>query len=319
MIKVFPISNLNHTVFQNFESLSYLNKRGVVITENIEEADFFIVRKLDRFLFDLIADWCLGYKIKCKPILVWTHEPRFCPTGQHILNNWFPEKVHIMNLYTHDVYFSNLTFYGKAIDRQLTAVTKVLFSSKPVAALATFLNTAERALIINEKNIDLSVKRQNLITDGYNEGMVEVYGKGWPDLIKISESRGAGWQESKIEILKNYQFNICLENTSYSYYCTEKIWDSIKSYCLPIYSSSNNKIYELFPRESFIDIDFFSSNSELFSYIKCITKDEYLNRMNTCIEVFNNLYLTTDFWGEKQKALDAIIGNLKFLYSNYTI
>ena len=89
-------------------------------------------------------------------------------------------------------------------------------------------------------------------------------------------------------MLKCYKFNLCFENTAEPYYVTEKIWHAIQAYSLPIYSSLNSSIYETFPANSFIDAVQFKTTDELLDYVQSLSTEEYLERLNMCIDVFNN-------------------------------
>jgi hypothetical protein len=164
---------------------------------------------------------------------------------------------------------------------------------------------------LNDLDIDLTVKRQRLLLAAYHAGIADIYGKGWPGQIAVAESRGQGWHSRKLEILKNYQFNLCMENTAFDYYCTEKIWDSIKSYCLPIYSGFNNRIYETFPDNSFVDYHKFRDKEELLLFVRNMSWQEYLERINRCISAFNQVFTTVDIKKEKRRSLDAIIDRVR--------
>jgi hypothetical protein len=126
-------------------------------------------------------------------------------------------------------------------------------------------------------------------------GKVDIYGKGWPDHVSLEDSRfqlkssEQFWGDRKLDILQQYHFNLCFENSTTNYYCSEKIWHSIMTGCLPIYYGEGNAIYEDFPRQSFIDYCDFSSPQELFDYIDRMEIDEYKERMNLCIETANKI------------------------------
>ncbi len=47
--------------------------------------------------------------------------------------------------------------------------------------------------------------------------------------------------DDKPQFLQQYRFNICPENSDHTGYVTEKIFDAIKSGCVPIYNGSGNK------------------------------------------------------------------------------
>jgi hypothetical protein len=128
---------------------------------------------------------------------------------------------------------------------------------------------------------------------GRERYILDIYGNKWPEGYTIDNS-GYGfekqrpWWIEKIDILKTYKYNLCFENTACGYYVTEKIWHAIFSYCLPIYTSFNSNIYETFPQDSFIDAFLFKDENELFDYIESMSEDEYLRRLNICIDVFND-------------------------------
>ena len=60
------------------------------------------------------------------------------------------------------------------------------FSQTPIVAIATYVNNpAAQSLIKNGNDIDLSVRRQELMVDGHRQGVVDVYGRGWPAHMNI--------------------------------------------------------------------------------------------------------------------------------------
>lgn len=160
------------------------------------------------------------------------------------------------------------------------------------------------------KELDLSYLRTQIALEGYNLNKVDIYGSGWPDSIAIIEESkekrwDSGWVQRKYEILSRYHFNLCFENTNTDYYCSEKIWDSIRCGCLPIYYGNNNKIYEDFPQNSFLDYCNFPNSSALFEYIEDMSIEEFRSRMNLCIEVDNKFYRQE----KRQKAVEKMLLN----------
>ncbi len=59
------------------------------------------------------------------------------------------------------------------------------------------------------------------------------------------------------------------------------------SYTLPIYNSFNSSIYKTFPKNSFLDANLFYDEHVMFDYIQAMHTDEYLERLNSCIDAFN--------------------------------
>tara|TARA_X000000950_G_C13805880_1_gene615551 strand:+ start:18 stop:851 length:834 start_codon:yes stop_codon:yes gene_type:complete len=107
---------------------------------------------------------------------------------------------------------------------------------------------------------------------------------------KIVDSGGGclnnigGRVKDKIEFQKKYKFCIAYENSLTPGYTTEKILDSYKSNCIPIYYGSET-IKDDFNPETFINAHDFKNNNDLIDYIKKVDTDEslYNSYMNKCI------------------------------------
>ena len=114
--------------------------------------------------------------------------------------------------------------------------------------------------------------------------MIDIYGNHWPNYMSIENSR-SDCVNTKIKILKNYDISLCFENTNIPNYTSEKLWDAIANYTLPIYYA-HNTIYNIFPKNSFIDFNEFQSIEDLYNFIQNLDDDEYNERLNKCINVF---------------------------------
>jgi len=297
------------------DDLAFLAAHGIALTANLWQADLFLLCKYP--VMDRRARWLLRL-LRWKPALIWTDEPRYVPVAEPRMppQGGLPA-LHVMNVYTGDVFLSNITMFGWAINRRLPYVEEARldpFPERSVAALATYIADPERQrFVLNGRDIDLVMPRQELILAGHRRGMVDVYGRNWPDGISRAVSRDGDWYTAKLDVLQHYRFNICLENTNYAYYCTEKIWDSIRGGCLPIYYGAGNRIYEDFPRGSFIDYADFTSPEALFAYIAQMSRREYCERMNRCIEVYNRLYERHDFVAQRERSLLKIVEKVRML------
>jgi len=138
------------------------------------------------------------------------------------------------------------------------------------------------------------VARSTCALELHKAGLCDIYGGNWPPGVSRESSGYSSeigtkvpWWTSKLRDLAHYRFNVCLENTAFDYYCTEKIWHAIQAGTLPIYWGANNKIYDHFPKGSFIDLAEFESNAHLIDFLKSMPENEYLSRNNQCREVFN--------------------------------
>lgn len=58
--------------------------------------------------------------------------------------------------------------------------------------------------------------------------------------MKNSNELQERFNNNKFEYLKYFKYNLCPENSNYPGYCTEKLFEAIKSGCIPIYWGSDN-------------------------------------------------------------------------------
>ena len=101
--------------------------------------------------------------------------------------------------------------------------------------------------------------------------------------------------KDKIEFQEKYKFCISFENSIRDGYTTEKILESYKANCIPIYYGSKS-VSDDFNKETFIDRNDFNTDEELIEYIKKVDKDKelYLSYLNKPVfskkwlEIFND-------------------------------
>lgn len=89
--------------------------------------------------------------------------------------------------------------------------------------------------------------------------------------------------EEKIEVLQQYRFCICFENSSIPGYITEKIFACFAAGCVPIYLGAPN-ILDYIPADCFIDYRSFKNEEELYQYLKNMPESryqEYLKSIST--------------------------------------
>ena len=279
MIKIFPSgSSLLKTPFVREADIEYFSQKGVEITNAID-ADLIISGTFKKLL--LLS---LRFR-RTKKYLLWTTEPRFSKHFNPQISYPFLGEFHIMNVYTG--IFDDNYFYVPRHPIELDSYKFSDFKSKKIVSLMTCQTGQKWKLFYKGVDLDLCNLRTKIALRGYQRGILDIYGRGWPDKIKVAQSRGQGWRDKKIKILQDYHFNLCFENTNWPHYCTEKIWDSIQGGCLPIYYGKDNRIYDNFPRNSFIDYCDFNDADLLFDYIQNMQPDEFRERMTLCIQTFN--------------------------------
>jgi hypothetical protein len=112
----------------------------------------------------------------------------------------------------------------------------------------------------------------------------ELYGLGWNEpatfvqrhlghLVPFYPSY-KGMAKSKTDVFPKFRFAICYENIQWPGYITEKIFDCMRSDCVPIYLGAPN-INDYLPADTFIDRRKFSSEDELASFLLSIDETKY--------------------------------------------
>ena len=212
-----------------------------------------------------------------------------------------------MNVYSGNVFLNNLHFLGSyhydfSNDLGINlrnppaiplTVEQLNAKKKFCVAVFAYRDPKKSELIINGTNVDLNARRQELAYFMYQRDKADIVGGNWPQFVQTKESSGfdnghTTWWDRKINLLQDYKFNICFENTISPYYCTEKIWHAIAGGCLPIYYGEGTSIYETFPENSFIDAANFTSNKDLLHFLENLSPLEHVKRYNTCLKVMQN-------------------------------
>lgn len=103
----------------------------------------------------------------------------------------------------------------------------------------------------------------------------DLYGPNWP---KYSFYKG--YVTSKTACLNDYRFNICYENMRDARgYITEKLFNSFPSGTIPVYWGASN-ITDYVPKNCFIDRRDFKDEQALYSFLKNMSKQTYLEYMD---------------------------------------
>lgn len=311
-IKIFKVKSFAYTPFENLEDIKFFKEQGIEFVATPQEADILISQNIKH-----LKKFFLRFGRR-KTYLIWTLEPRF--------NIYFSEcqklflgfiKCHIMNIYTGDVFVHIPTFHFKYCRHKISYIPDSfqLKNRRTVALMSFYKGLNAPPLIRNGESIDLIKIRSEIALEGFNRGVLDIIGKGWPNGLSLEDSREGNWPGRKLQILKDYQFNLCLENTIAENYVTEKIWDSIRASCLPIYYGKGTGIYQLFPKNSFIDVSDFEDYNELFEFIENMSDENYILRLNKCIEVYNNIcdYTTNEISKIHQTMLKKIVEKCRTL------
>ncbi|MFT5863600.1 MAG: hypothetical protein ACI828_002265 [Flavobacteriales bacterium] len=302
MIKVCNIGAMRYTPFGGFHEmdLPYLEAHGIRFVKDPKEADILVSQNRKH-----LKRYFLKHRNK-KKYLIWTLEPRFDTYTQPLRQELFGfVRCHIMNLYTGDVFVSPLSFHAGLITKTLHPLPAdfKLPNRNVVGLMSFYKGLATEKVMYHGKDVDLIKKRTAIGLYGHEQGVMHIFGKGWPAGVSKEDSREGDWVGRKGNVLDPYHFNLSFENTAVPRYTTEKIWDSIAGYCLPIYYGEGTEIYSLFPENSFIDYAKMEGPAQLFEYITEMSDAAYVARLNACIAVYNNISSLGKPFAEQQRGL----------------
>lgn len=118
----------------------------------------------------------------------------------------------------------------------------------------------------------LYLERKKIISffERLNTKEFDLYGLRWE-----GQKSWKGTISDKWVVLNKYKFCICYENSKdQTGYVTEKIFDCFNGGCVPVYWGASN-ILDYVPKECFIDRRIFSSNEELYYYLKTMDRTTY--------------------------------------------
>jgi hypothetical protein len=317
MIRLYRIGILHVTPFhpEQSDAISFFYSNGIAFTNNPLNCDLFVTGH------SIPTTWntplrkmqlLLRYQFR-RHILIWSNEPYNTIVEPTIRWSALQPVAHIMNLYTNDVYLSNFSF-NWAIKRNLPfkSLDECPLPGKArIVGVMGYVGNPEPR-IVRGVNRDLNWLRMAFLQEGWRLRRVDIFGSGWPDGMSKEDSRRlTGWHDRKLELLRGYDICLAVENATYDYYCTEKIWQSLSGGCLPIYYGRGNRIYETFPRNSFIDAADFENVAQIYAYINSMSQQEYLQRYNQCIEVNNWVASNIDFGAKRKDMLANIVTRIR--------
>jgi hypothetical protein len=293
---------VGHMAFTPFDPVRYPDRKNILTKISGDDSIFFGLahpESADIIVGENLSDllpYLQNSKFADKKFLIWQEEPRQDIHRDPVLD-FQGTPVHVMNVYTKDVFLNNYYFFyhfdSFRPDSQLRPATKETLASKQKKAVmvATYASQNDGSIYVtNMVPEDLALLRAQVGLTGYRLGAADIYGQQWPAGISRGGDGFAGnYEKKKFELVEKYKFNLAFENTNYEHYVTEKIWDAIQAYSLPVYFG-NSWIYEDFPENSFVDYSKFSSPEQLFAFLDAMTDDEWVTRMNLCIDVFNRVF-----------------------------
>jgi glycosyltransferase involved in cell wall biosynthesis len=118
---------------------------------------------------------------------------------------------------------------------------------------------------------------------------IDVYGRGWETYkdhpsIKPRRTEGRMVDNLKtVDIIKQYTFNVIIENCTADGYVSEKIYDTFIAGAIPVYYGNNNVHVDI-PKDMYIDLRQFQTSKDLRTYIDAMTNDQIRAMKQTIAE-----------------------------------
>lgn len=154
---------------------------------------------------------------------------------------------------------------------------------------------------------DPGAQRRTRLVESLNAiATVDCAGK----LLHNTDELKTKYNDNKAEFLKQYKFYICPENASVDGYVTEKVFHSIGSGCVPIYSGAkNNPEPNVLNHDAILFLEKDGDDSDLIRRV-----DELQNNDNQYREFFEQPRLKEDAWQIVANYFDAFEQRLNDLF-----
>lgn len=294
MIKVYSHETNHPSAIKRIGS--GLEKYDILPVKNPDTADIIVAA-----LVEELKPFISHYRNR-KGYLLWCDEPLWSnifekvDTSEHRLYADGEEvTIDVMNCFTGDVHLTNSHFLTEEFllspEMISDRLIKVRSSNQPMSRKIVTVMSRRVGSRWNYNSIrdifSLNHKRIEIAELGIIHGMIKAYGDGWPDKTQttVRDRDSKHVFSEKIDIICQYSFNLCFENTHSRFYVTEKIWHAIVAGSLPIYyAGPKHTIYQDLPKDSFVDYSDFTSPYELFEFINTLSESEYRRRVKLCQE-----------------------------------
>lgn len=105
--------------------------------------------------------------------------------------------------------------------------------------------------------------RLQILLELARAGTLDLYGSGWDNELLVPKTQREVFREitsawkgragSKQELIRKYDFGLCIENTEQPGYITEKIFDCLAAGVIPVYLGAPD-IADFVPSETYVDL-----------------------------------------------------------------
>ncbi len=293
IMRIFRPKNTSFS-FEYFFNEEELFSKSISLVEDPNDGEF-ICCALFRELVPFIDEFGSS-----KKYLIWCNEPVWMLPEEHdyaSLESYCKQKygVKLRVMSYHSNFFSKVSdiFLGSYAYKPVTfPPVPYAERSGKIIYLAGARDSDYYERSVQSNFTSLNRYRTRMALELHSNGFIDIFGKDWPSGVSIGESRSGDWINSKLDLIKNYRFCLALENTAASGYISEKIFQPISTWTLPIYfGGHNSSIYSIFPKNSFIDISQYNGIADMLSYINSMSESEFYDRLNVLRDIAYGLFV----------------------------
>jgi hypothetical protein len=261
--------------------------RNFIYEENRDEN--FTLTTSDDFDYLIVCNRARTGNFPKERIIGMIMEPSWSPNWDRCLD------AYAGTIFVHD----NSLFHFKdceVIERPSLMFTEFYNSSETADYLLStnFEKTKKVNIIVSGMNHHYALyqERQAFIKNVIDSNLpIEIFGRYWaPDGKWLK-----GPFEKKLEVLKDYEFSIGIENSCEKNYISEKFFDPFMTNTVPVYYGCPN-VTKVYDKDSFIELDIFNPNNYIPLLEDLLYKrsnKDYLNKVIAMKKRYlreNNLY-----------------------------
>jgi hypothetical protein len=172
-----------------------------------------------------------------------------------------------------NILFANLNYDNYLIYKNKEAVH---YSKKKLACMILRKETRQGYFEDSDKfgKNGLSLKKiYGLREEIVKLTQIDIYGRNWPNNM-VNYKGKVHPHLKKYTLMKEYKFNIAMENAIVDNYLSEKILDPMISLSVPVYIGSP-KVDKWIPKSCFIDIRDFNSLEEMVIFLENMDEKTY--------------------------------------------
>jgi hypothetical protein len=218
-------------------------------------------------------------------------------TTENIYEEYNTNQIYIYNCFNKKFYLNHFyNFYGIPGGKiDISNKTKDNYSTELYYFGNVWRQNWENKNTLYKKRIELAIDgyKENFISkifsrDFYGISLTNVEPKNMnleQAILELMQfvTKNVSMQEKKIITQQLFYSIECLP-TDYINFTSERPFDAILSGCVPIFMGTNT-LKEVFPIDSIIYFDEFSTPNECFNYVKHLNYDEWKIRIDKCINI----------------------------------